>query len=45
MPPKALVIMLGLSTLRRDDNINIINNDVIQDSQIVTIRELRGAID
>jgi len=45
MPPKTPVMISGLNTLRRDNNISIVNNDVMQDLQVVMMRELRGVID
>jgi len=44
MPPKAPVITSGLSTLRRDDDISIVNNDTTQDLQIAMIKELREVV-
>src|SRR6266702_2617578 len=45
MPLKALVITLSLSTSRRDDDISIVNNDIIQDLQLVTTKFLRDIVD
>ena len=45
MPPKAPAMTSGPSTSRHDNDISIVDNDAMQDSQIVMIRELRGVID
>src|SRR6266702_3573084 len=45
MPPKTPVIILGPSTLRRDDDISIVNNDMTQDLQLVTTKVLKNIID
>ena len=45
MPPKTPAMTSGLSTLRYDDDISMVDNDATQDSQMVTMRELRGVID
>ena len=45
MPPKALVTILGLSTLRRNNNISMVDDDMTQDLQLVTIKVLRDIVD
>jgi len=45
MPPKAPVMILGLSTSRRDNDISIIDNDITQDLQLVTTKVLKDIID
>ena len=45
MPLKILVMILGLSTLRRDDDISIVDDDMMQDLQVVTMGQLRGVVD
>src|SRR6266705_675470 len=45
MPPKILVTTLGQSTSRRDNNTSIVNNNTTQDSQLVTMGQLRGIVD
>src|SRR6266568_6867755 len=45
MPLKTLVIMSGLSTLRRDDDISIVNDDMMQDLQLVMMKVLKDIMD
>ena len=45
MPLKILVMMLGQSTLRRDDDISMINDDTMQDLQLVIMGQLKGITD
>ena len=45
MLPKTLVMTLGLSTSRCDDDISIVDDDMTQDSQLVTMGQLRGIVD
>ena len=45
MPPKTLAMMSGQSTSRRDDDISIVNNDMMQDLQLVMMGQLRGIAD
>ena len=45
MPPKTPATTSSQSTLKRDNDINIINNDMTQDSQLVTMGQLRGIAD
>ena len=45
MPPKTLAIMLGQSTLRRDDDMSIVNNNMTQDLQVVIMGQLKGIAD
>ena len=45
MLPKTPTTMSRLSTSRRDDNISMVDNNITQDSQMVTMRELRGVVD
>ena len=45
MPPKTLVMISGPSTLRRDDDTSIVNNDTTQDSQLVIIKVLKDIVD
>src|SRR6266702_6428624 len=45
MPPKTLVTTLGPSTSRRDNNTSIVDNNTTQDSQLVTMGQLKGITD
>ena len=45
MPPKTLAMMSGQSTLRRDDDISIVNNDMMQDLQLVMMGQLKRIAD
>ena len=38
-------MILGPSTLRRDDDISIVNNDMTQDLQLVTTKVLKDIVD
>ena len=45
MPPKTPVTMSGPSTSRRNNDTSIVNNNITQDLQLVTMGQLRGIID
>ena len=45
MPPKAQTMISGPSTSRQDDDISIVNDDIMQDLQVVTIGQLKGIAD
>ena len=45
MPLKTPAMMLGQSTLRRNDDISIVDNNMMQDSQVVTMGQLKGITD
>ena len=45
MLPKTPAMTLGLSTLRRDDDTSIVDDDMTQDSQLVTMGQLREITD
>ena len=45
MPPKTLAMMSSQSTLRRDNNINIVDDNIMQDLQVVMMGQLRGITD
>ena len=45
MPLKTPAMMLGPSTLRRDDDISMVDNDITQDLQVVTMGQLKGITD
>ncbi len=45
MPLKTPVTTSGQSTLRRDNNINMVNDDTTQDLQLVIIKVLKNIVD
>ena len=45
MPLKTPAMISGQSTLRRDDDMSIINDDMTQDLQVVMMGQLRGIVD
>ena len=45
MPPKALVMISGPSTLRRDNDTNMVNNGMTQDLQLVMTKVLKDIVD
>ena len=45
MLPKTLAMISGQSTSRRDNNTSIVDDDMTQDSQLVTMGQLKGIAD